>query len=139
MEQPVDKTKLAKLLAMTTSTHDGEALNAIRMANSMLVVAGLTWTDVLTTEHTLNISVRRQAPAQSYEGSQDEWSPPHLRDKVIIDTMFRGLYAQPRSSNEEFWQWMDSVHNYWRQHERLTPRQYQALRRCYQRLRTPAA
>jgi hypothetical protein len=39
----MDKDKLVKLLRMTTSSQDGEALNAIRMANAMLKAAGLDW------------------------------------------------------------------------------------------------
>lgn len=32
----IDKNRLIKLLEMTNSIHDGESLNAIRLANSML-------------------------------------------------------------------------------------------------------
>lgn len=41
--------RLRKLMGMTTSEHDGEALNALRMANAILAKAKLTWADMLGT------------------------------------------------------------------------------------------
>ncbi len=39
--------RLSRLLGMTGSNHDGEALNAIRAANAMLQKHRLTWPEVL--------------------------------------------------------------------------------------------
>lgn len=44
----VDLAQLVKILNLTQSDSDGEALNALRMANSKLKAAGLTWQDVLS-------------------------------------------------------------------------------------------
>jgi hypothetical protein len=44
---PLDLERLRKLLGMTGSSQDGEALNAMRMANKMLVENKLTWADVI--------------------------------------------------------------------------------------------
>lgn len=41
--------RLSRLLAMTTSNHDGEALNAIRMANALLKKQGRTWDEIFVT------------------------------------------------------------------------------------------
>jgi hypothetical protein len=41
--------RFTNLMKMTTSTHDGEALNALRMANAMLKKHDLTWEDVTKT------------------------------------------------------------------------------------------
>ena len=38
-----NRTKLAKLLALTTSNHDGEALSAARKANALVKRQGKTW------------------------------------------------------------------------------------------------
>jgi hypothetical protein len=131
----VDKARLIKLLAMTTSTNDGEALNAMRMANAMIKAANKTWAEVLVTENVINITMARAQPAaQAYAGEDADWSPPHLTDKILIDAMFRAIFTQPRSDNEEFWQWVDSVHQQWLDRGRLTPGQYQAVRRCYARV-----
>lgn len=131
----MDKAKLAKLLAMTTSTHDGEAINAMRLANEMILKAGLTWENVLTTVGHPGFTVtvtRHKAPEQR---PYEEWVAPHLRDKASIDLMFRTIYAQPRTDNEEFWQFMDSIHERWTRHGNLTQKQYSALVRCYQKVR----
>jgi hypothetical protein len=41
--------RLVKLLGMIGSIHDGEALNAARLADRLVREAGLTWTDVIGT------------------------------------------------------------------------------------------
>ena len=43
----LDKIKLIKLLGMTGGSNEGETLNAIRLANSVLKDAGLRWEDVI--------------------------------------------------------------------------------------------
>ncbi len=43
----IDTTLLAKLLRMTDSQHDAEALAAIRKANELLRTQAATWPDVL--------------------------------------------------------------------------------------------
>lgn len=41
------QSKLIKLMQLTTSPFDGEALNAIRKANAELAEADITWEDIL--------------------------------------------------------------------------------------------
>jgi hypothetical protein len=43
----VDAARLARLLAMLGSEHDGEVLNAARLAQRAVVSAGATWEEVL--------------------------------------------------------------------------------------------
>jgi flagellar biosynthesis/type III secretory pathway protein FliH len=43
------RTRLAKLLGMTGSHHDGEAISAIRKAGKLIADNGLTWNDALST------------------------------------------------------------------------------------------
>lgn len=47
MEHVKTAEQLLKCLKMTGSSHDGEALNAIRMANRQLQKLGLQWDDVI--------------------------------------------------------------------------------------------
>jgi hypothetical protein len=47
----LDRERLAKLLSMTGSGHDGEALTAIRQANRLLRENGKNWAEVLGTVH----------------------------------------------------------------------------------------
>jgi hypothetical protein len=44
---PADRDKLARILGMTGSLHDGEALNAARLADRLVREQGITWFDVL--------------------------------------------------------------------------------------------
>jgi hypothetical protein len=44
----LDKDRLAKLLSMTGSDHDAEALAAMRKANELLRLHGKSWQDILT-------------------------------------------------------------------------------------------
>jgi len=45
-----DQIRLAKLLAMTTSNHDGEALAAARKANAMVQKLGMSWENIICPE-----------------------------------------------------------------------------------------
>lgn len=138
---PIDRDRLVKILGLTTSSNDGEALSALRKANEIIKGENLTWSDVLAAAPTttINISLRRGAPQTHYEGEQADWSPPHLRDAVMINMMFKAVFSQPRTGNEEFWQFMDSIHHWFEEHKSLTQRQFNALRTCYQRVARASA
>lgn len=130
----MDREKLTKLLALSTSTNDNEALAAIRMANAMLAKDKVTWGEIMAAGGTVvNLAIKRAPAAGVYQADED-WVAPHLKDPHVIEHMFRAVFAQPRSDNEEFWQFMDSIHNRWRQYGNLTQGQYNALRRCYNRV-----
>lgn len=45
---PLDRKRLRKLLAMFDSNHDGEVLNAVRLASGLLREAGLSWGDIVS-------------------------------------------------------------------------------------------
>lgn len=126
---------LAKLLAMTTSANDHEALTAVRKANEYLASCKASWHEVLRDDffNTVNISIQRAPPPASAYQEQDGWMPPHLNDRAVIEMMFRAVYAMPRSDDEEFWQFMDSIHQRWKDHSNLTPNMYTALRKSYNR------
>lgn len=48
MTLPADAiTRLSRLLGMTGSSHDGEALNAMRMANALLQKHRTNWAEIL--------------------------------------------------------------------------------------------
>jgi hypothetical protein len=53
----LDLKKLARILAMAGSTsHEGEALNAVRLADRLLRAAGATWDDLLVAQDQLAIA-----------------------------------------------------------------------------------
>ena len=125
----LDRNRLTKLMGMATSDNDNEALVALRLANDLIKKERMTWDEVLAQNApSLNIVLSRTG----YKADED-WIAPHLKDKVMIDLMFRAVFAQPRTGNEDFWQWMDSIHNRWSAHGNLSQGQYNALKKCYQR------
>ena len=48
MMAPLDRDRLAKLLGMLGSDHDGEVVSAGRHADALVRRAGLTWADVVS-------------------------------------------------------------------------------------------
>lgn len=129
----LDKTRLAKVLQMTTSTNDSEALAAIRKANEIIKGENLQWEDVLAGGGGSTISIHFARP----EPTNESWVAPHLRDKVMIDLMFRGVYTMPRTGSEEWWRQLDKIHQSFIEHAVLTPQQYQLVSRAYQRVTKP--
>lgn len=127
----LDRTRLAKLLGLSSSSNEHEAAGAMRAANKLVKDAGETWESVLAgPERSFRISIQRASPMQA----EEPWVAPHLRDRVMIDLMFRTVYAQPRTGSEDFWQGIDTMHNSFTQHGLLTQGQYVLLQKCYKRL-----
>lgn len=62
---PLDRAKFVKVLQMTSSEIDHEALAAVRMANKMLTEAGIGWTGLISGS---------RAPVTT--GKQPEWVRP---------------------------------------------------------------
>jgi hypothetical protein len=61
----IDRERLIRLLRMTESNQDAEALNAIRRSNAMLRDSGMGWSDVID----------RPAPAEPHGAHATDWSP----------------------------------------------------------------
>jgi hypothetical protein len=53
----LDRQRLARILGLTGSAHDGEALAAVRKANAQIVAAGMTWNEILQPPVDLRIAV----------------------------------------------------------------------------------
>jgi len=139
----LDRDRLAKILAMTTSENDGEALSAVRRANKIIKDAGLAWTDVLAQQSVVTINIgKRNPPPGAFGLEPDDWKPPaedwiapHLCDQTVINEMFRAIWATETKENTDdgFWSWLSSVEGHWQRHANLTPLQYQGLRRAHLR------
>lgn len=70
---------LIKLLKMTTSTHDHEALSAIRLANVQILKLGTDWEDLLYSKVTLVADPFSSIPEVKPATAPGAWqpSPPH--------------------------------------------------------------
>jgi hypothetical protein len=53
--EPHNLRRLAKMLELTASNSDGEALSAVRRANEELKRLGMTWTELLLPEHPFDL------------------------------------------------------------------------------------
>lgn len=107
---PATRTRLAKLLGMTQSSHDGEALNAIRLANRVLAESKITWTDAL--------AVNRRSPPPPPEPPED-W-----RSAALFCTQF-GLGVLSKWERDFCRSLLDFP--------RLSDKQAAILLRCYER------
>jgi hypothetical protein len=57
----LDLKKLGRVIAMVGSSHDGEALTALRLADRMLRNAEMRWEDLLSPAHELEIATEAVA------------------------------------------------------------------------------
>lgn len=61
------RKRLIQLMGMTGSKHDGEALNAIRLANRVLGELGITWEETLNGTGKYTDKDMQEVARQSYE------------------------------------------------------------------------
>jgi hypothetical protein len=125
MPETPDYKMFLKLLNLTTSQYDGEALNAIRMANAVLARTNQTWEDLL------------KGKVVMIQGAQEgtlSKSPTNIRhsDPNEINGYFETLYDRG-SRLGTFKTWVDSVHEWWEEKGFLTDNQYNTLKKSAQR------
>jgi hypothetical protein len=72
----LDRERLAKVLALTTSDNDAEALAAIRRANEIIKGENLGWLDVIAQQHYLDISAAiNKGPFATTDAPIEDWGP----------------------------------------------------------------
>jgi hypothetical protein len=97
----IDRTLLAKLLSMTDSTHDAEALAAIRKANQLLRIQAMTWSDVLQTPRLQTPRLEAPDPVAFDAGPAPGELPPgyqraaQYRDVFLSESIILRLLAFP--------------------------------------------
>lgn len=90
----MDMDKLIKILGMTGSSHDGEALVALRMAQKLMAAHGKTWKDLIG---------KPQAQQQGWTGGAG-WDPfAHAREKAQRE-------AQRQREREEYARARENAH-----------------------------
>lgn len=91
-----------KIMGMTFSDQDGEALNAIRKANAMLAKHKLDWYDVLG--RAVNgaadgpTMTARQAPPHAQPGPQTAEAPKAQPNKLPIEEQIRRAFDELRGN-----------------------------------------
>ncbi len=117
---PEDLERLVKLLALTASQHDGEALAAIRRANAVLDRLQIHWVeliDALAKERTVIVEVERERVTQA--------------DR--IDDAFDLVLSTATGSFRDF---IIDLLDQWRAKGSLSPKQLAALLRSEKRHRS---
>lgn len=107
--------KIVKLLNLTTSTNDGEALNAIRIANAIVQKSGLSWEALIT------------------RGVASEKPPEPEHTEISIEEMFAFIHKNA-------WPGFDpsfvlSIEEKFKRTGRLTARQRMGLIKVYRAIK----
>jgi len=105
---PGDLLRLRKLLAMTASDLDGEALNAMRMANAILTRAKVHWIEIFNAIENAD-AAKRPAPTVSDE----------------INSAFDTVLCSCREGG--FRSFIESLQEQWERTGSLSPKQRGAL------------
>ncbi len=108
-----DLDKLTKLLALTASDIDGEALAAIRAANRLLSRNKIRWEAVLAPKETPH--------------KQQPWE----RHDQEIETLFDDAFAKGVTGS--FGDFLKSLYSQWETKRSLSPKQMAALRKAARR------
>lgn len=155
----LDMKKLIKLMRMTEASNDGEALNALRLANKMLKAAGKHWGDVLhspafAASHSLldelSQHMKRTGGRDEFEGGMRgfarKYGAPassmrdHVRHREASKEQVRGpdidrMLATLRGRQHEmsFLMFLASVTKFYADKGYLTRPQYDAVKKAYER------
>jgi len=116
----MDQVKLAKLLMLTTSDSDGEALNAVRAANVILKKAKKNWEEVFKDQ--------KESPKEKTHQSWYDRVRP--LDPEIIHML---EYCLERLSGSGY-QFIKSLNTQYRLRRSLSTKQLEALRKWYANL-----
>ena len=130
------KATLIKMLGMTASSHDGEALVAIRKANALLAESNMNWHEFLMSFRISDQSYMTPPSKRKSQHGGADWgnvnsvkNDAQHTDGDEINRLFENAYANtsPRSS---FYEFIESVYEFWTQRGYLTVAQYQAIKRA---------
>jgi hypothetical protein len=114
--------KLKKLMMMTTSSNDGECLNALRLANGMLMAENVNWDEVL--DRSVTVVHDEPTPATV--------TPAPGLDGAEITQAFNIVYGS--RMGDSFRTFIDSLHSQWETRGSLTQKQITALYNAARRL-----
>lgn len=133
-----DWDRLGKLMRMTESDSDGEALNALRMANRLLTESGLNWSDVMAMvrqasrvpRSTVVVEERKRGTAR-YGAKADQRRPEDTRrhDGADINVMFASVSGKRHDMLTMTM--LAAFRDHWDRHNYLTGAQYDTLKQMY--------
>ena len=95
---PLDRDRLVKLLNLTASPHDGEALAAVRRSNEMLQQAGRSWSDLFGAP-SATVSAEKEGAADSPDEPQPEW-PDTSESAAATEGVMQSREAGTRAARQ---------------------------------------
>jgi len=112
--------KLVKVLGMTGSIHDGEAVAAIRRANDMLSKEKLTWESFFSELTAGNFTIP--------DGRRPKEKPLEPTIKEMFEVCLPKVKGPPR-------EFLQSIYRFWGENDYLTRKQESALRKFYDNIK----
>jgi hypothetical protein len=103
MAAKIDRRRLAKVLGMLGSQHDGEVLSAARLAQYMLVQSKTTWAEILDIkpgEEEPEPLPQEEAAAAAAAAKSRKYADPDYPDMLKALLKTRSLNAQSRQRLE---------------------------------------
>lgn len=111
--------RFLKLMRLTTSNRDGEALNAIRLANKMLKENNMQWDDIIGSGNTT-----RTAENESVVDN----SPVHIQEiEKMLEICIKRTFSAKKLA------FLGSLRKFYNERGYLTPKQLSALKSWYQK------
>lgn len=136
----LDRQRLLKLMMMTQSDNDSEALIALRKANSMLKAEGMNWDNILGLQTQLDrLKANRPPPPRppmrpTGRGTSEaaaRYAKPTVRfNDPEISRMLASLMRDSKGGFRDF---VESVNDFWQDHGWLSEAQYNAVINAYER------
>lgn len=134
---------LIKLMMLTTSDNDGEALTALRKANKILAAAKVNWAELLgdrKVDNSFRVPPSKRADPPSSPRPRPR--PPEPKwESFGDDERFTGpeineyfdKIARRKNLTEGFGAFIESVHTWWDVRGYLTKKQYDTIRKTAER------
>ncbi len=134
----LDHDKFIKIMMLTTSPADGEALVAIRKANAMLAAIKKNWEEILKSKG----FDRPTEPPNWEEGFRKQYTNRYTRryaydmhddDIEKARLMLAACMQHVKGSARSF---IESLNTAFEEHGSLTEKQFAALKKFYKNIRT---
>ena len=118
--------RLVKILNLTSSENDHEALVAIRHANKLLLKESLTWGKLLQRDAT------KYEFKASYEEATDDEDEEDEDYEENVTNIFESILKSTQSKNTM--SFVESVYGQYKKKGYLSPKQTQAIQDIYDRI-----
>jgi hypothetical protein len=107
-----ETTKLCKVMMLTTSDNDSEALAALRKANALLKQRGLNWEDIFA-------ALTEAAASDEDEDDSEDYEAARIRAALAV--------AMRSAGSESFRDFLDSIAEQFAEKGFLSPKQRAAV------------